>query len=397
MANELGDPSQHAVEAAHLEGGNSRDSGTTGFDTLLTLLTHWRLLAFGSLVAGSVALGVSFVIPPSFTARTVFLPPQQQQSLATSALASLGALAGLTGTAAGLRNPADQYVALMQTTTVADRIIDKFDLLKVYEKEYRVDARKELARNVRISAGRKDGLITVEVDDNSPSRAADVANSFVDELRRLAGLLVITEAQQRRAFFEAQLDQTRKRLFQAQESLQASGFNPGAIKAEPKAAAESYAKLRAELTAAEVRVQTLRQSLTEASPEVQRQTATVIALREQLGRLESSSGNGEDTGYVGRYREFKYQEALFELFSRQFEIARLDESREGTLIQVVDSATPPEKKSKPKRAVIAVGTTAAALVGLAVWLAVREWWRKSIEPLFRAIKLARPRRDSEGD
>jgi uncharacterized protein involved in exopolysaccharide biosynthesis len=354
------------------------DTGLSLFDIARILAEHWKLLVSGPLLAGLVALGIAFLIPPTFTARTSFLPPQQQQSAAASALASLGALAGLAGGVAGsIKTPADQYVALMQSQTVSDRIIDAFQLMQVYEEKYRVDARKELAEHVRISVGKKDGLITIEVEDESPRRAADIANRFVDELRRMTNQLAITEAQQRRAFFERQLEQTRDRLTHAQQALQASGFNAGAIKAEPKAAAEGYAKLRAEITAAEVRLQALRRAFSDNTPEMQQQLAALGALRSQLSRIESAAREPNEVDYIGRYREFKYQETLFELFARQYELARVDESREGALIQVVDVAAAPEKKSRPKRALIAAATVLGALLTIGSVLLIRRAWALS--------------------
>lgn len=351
------------------------DDGMDLFELLSLLARHWKLLVAGSLLAGFAALGITYLIPPTFTATTTFLPPQQQQSAAASALASLGPLAGLAGVA-GVRTPADQYVALMQSVTVSDRLIEQFKLMQEYDVDYRMEARKALAKNVRIAVGKKDGLITVEVDDKSPQRAAQIANSYVDELRRMTGSIAITEAQQRRLFFERQLVQTRDKLTAAQLALQASGFSQGALKAEPKAAAEGYARLRAEVTAAEVRLQTTRGSLADDTPEVRQQQAALGALRGQLARLEQATDVRGGPDYVGKYREFKYQETLFELFSRQYELARVDESREGALIQVVDAALPPERKSKPKRAIIAIMSTLAAGLLLIMALLARQSWRQ---------------------
>ena len=186
------------------------DEGTLDLlDIALPIAEHWRLLIVGSVVAGLLALGVSFALPKIYTSRTVFLPPQQQQSAAASAIASLGALSGLAGAAAGIKSPADQYVALLQSATVSDRLIDEFKLMQVYQSKFRFEARKELAENARVSLGKKDGLITVEVDDTDPQRAADMANRHVDELRRLTSQLALTESQQRRLFFETQLKKTR--------------------------------------------------------------------------------------------------------------------------------------------------------------------------------------------
>jgi uncharacterized protein involved in exopolysaccharide biosynthesis len=365
--------SEALVRAPAFDEGEGMDL----FDVLKVLAGQWKLLVAGPLLAGLVALGITFMITPTFTATTTFLPPQQQQSTAASAIAALGPLAGLVG-AAGVRTPADQYVALMQSVTVSDRLIDQFKLIEVYDVKFRSDARKALQSNVRIAVGKKDGLIIVEVDDKNPQRAADMANRYVDELRRMTSTIAIGEAQQRRLFFERQLAQTRDRLTAAQLALQASGFSQGALKAEPKAAAEGYAKLRAEATAAEVRLQAIRGSLVDDTPEVRQQQATLNALRAQLARLEQASDAAGGPDYVGKYREFKYQETLFELFARQYELARVDESREGALIQVVDAAAPPEKKSKPKRAITAIVTTGAFLLVLAVLVLLRHAWRERL-------------------
>ena len=347
------------------------DEGMTLGEMAAALRERLVLLTVGPLAAGALALGITYLIAPTFTAVTTFMPPQQAQSSAASALAALGPLAGLAGGAVGASNSGDRYVALMQSVTVSDRLIERFKLMDVYESKFRVDAQKELSANVRISLGKKDGLIKIEVDDTNPQRAADIANRYVDELRRVTSGLAVTEAQQRRMFFEQQLQQSRERLVQAQQALQASGFNPGALKAEPKAAAEGYARLKAEVTAAEVRLQVTRGTLTDTAPEVRQQQATLNALREQLARTEQAAAPAGGPDYIGRYRDFKYQETLFDLYARQFELARVDESREGTLIQVLDPATLPERKSKPKRAIAAASTAFAVALALAAWVLMR--------------------------
>ena len=353
------------------------DEGMDLLDVALPLAQHWKLLLLGPVLIALLALGISYLIPVTYTSRTVFLPPQQQQSTAASALAQLGALSGLVGGAAGIKSPADQYVALLQSATVADRLIDEFKLMQVYDVDMRFKAREALERNVRITLGKKDGLISVEVDDTSAQRAADMANRHVDELRRLTGQLALTEAQQRRVFFETQLAQTRDRLTQAQQALQASGFSQGALRADAKASAEGYARLRAETTAAEVRLGTLRRNLADNTPEVQQALSVLGSLRAQLGKLEDTTDVNGGPDYIGKFREFKYQETLFELFARQYELARVDESRESALIQVVDVAKPAEWKSKPKRALIAVASGIAALLLLTVFVVMRHAWRRA--------------------
>jgi uncharacterized protein involved in exopolysaccharide biosynthesis len=353
------------------------DDGMDLLDVALPLAQHWKLLLLGPLLAALLALGLSYLIPVTYTSRTVFLPPQQQQSTAASALAQLGALSGLVGGATGIKSPADQYVALLQSATVADRLIDEFKLMQVYDVDMRFKAREALEKNVRITLGKKDGLISIEVDDRSPQRAADMANRHVEELRRLTSQLALTEAQQRRLFFKTQLAQTRDRLTQAQQALQASGFSQGALRADAKASAEGYARLRAEATAAEVRLSTLRRNLADNTPEVQQALSVLGSLRAQLGKLEDTTDVNGGPDYIGKFREFKYQETLFELFARQYELARVDESRESALIQVVDVAKPAEWKSRPKRALIAVASGIAALMLLTAFVVVRHAWRRA--------------------
>lgn len=360
------------MTAAVQSPASTTETDVREFSLTEALLPRWRLLLLAPIAAGAVALGVTYLIAPTFTAKTTFLPPQQQGSGgAAAAMASLGALANLAGGA--VKTPGDQYLSLMQSVTVEDRIVDKFGLFELFESKYRFQARKTLRDSARIELGKKDGLITVEVDAKDPKMAADIANQYVEELRHITAGLALTEAQQRRVFFEGELKRTKDALTAAQQALQAVGFNPGAMKTEPKTAAENYARVKAEVTAAEVRLQGMRRSLTDISPEVQQQMATVGALRAELSRLEGSNQSEPGADYIGKYREFKYQESLFELYAKQFELARMDESREGYLIQVVDPATPPEYKSKPRRAQIAVVTAFATGLALCALLLLRSF------------------------
>lgn len=345
------------------------------FELVAVLLAHWKTWLLGSLGIGLLALGIAFVLPLVFTARTTFIPPQQQQNNLAAALSSIGSLAGLVGSAVNVKNSADQYVALMRSDTALDRLVERFDLMQIYDTEYRFQARDRLSSNTRFEIGKKDGLITVEVDDRDPKRSADIANAYVDELRRMTSVLAVTEAQQRRVFFENELQTARDQLSKAQQELQATGFNVGALRSEPKAAAESYARLKAEITTAEVRLRMLRGVLAESAPDVQQQVAGLNEMRAQLARMEKAADTVVGQDYVEKYREFRYRETLFELFAKQYELARVDESQEGALIQVVDLATVPEYKSGPKRGLIAVLATLISLLLIGAFILLRHFWR----------------------
>lgn len=233
-----------------------------------------------------------------------------------------------------------------------------------------------LALKTVTSIGRKDGLLTIEVTDSDPERAAAMANQYVVELRRLSSNLAITEAQQRRKFFESQLDTTKEKMVTAQRALEQSGFSQRALRAEPKAAAEQYAVLQAQVRASEVRLRMLQSSLADKAPEVIAQSAQLASLSSRLTELERSlQGNAGDQDYLTAYRQFKYQEALFELFARQFEVAKTDESREGAVIQVVDEAQAPERRSAPKRGRIVIMTALSSFIGLIAFVLLRRQWR----------------------
>ncbi len=337
-------------------------------EILSALLQRWILVLGVPLLVGTLSVAGSYLIPPTFTSRTSFLPPQQQQSGAASALASLGALAGAS---AGVKNTGDQYMALIQSTTIADRLTDRFELLKVYDVDFRVEARKQLASNTLVSMGKKDGLISLEVDDHDARRAAAIANAYVEELRGLTANLALTEAKQRRVFFEGQLNQIREKLNEAQIKLQGTGITAGSLKAEPKATAEGYAKLKAELTTASVRLQVLQRMLSDTAPEVQQQTAAVSALSAALAKMSQSDNTSSQAGYIGAYRDFKYQEALFDMIARQYEMAKVDESRDGGQLQLVDIAQTAERKSKPKRSLLGLAGFGLAFLSICVFVSWR--------------------------
>jgi len=344
-------------------------------DVLEPIARRWRTVVGVTVAAGVLAFGATFLYHPRFIAATTFLPPTQQSG-AAAALSSLGALAGLGG---GQKNTTDELVGLLQSTTVADRLVDQFKLMSVYDEDYRFLAREKLAKRTVISVGKKDGLVTISVEDTEPTRAAAIANQYIAELRKLTATLAVSEAQRRRVFFEKQLQITRANLVTAQVALQDSGISEGTLKATPGTAAANYGRLRAELTMAQVQLQTLRESLADTAPEVRQLQAREQALREQLaGMARPEKEATASADYIGKFREFKYQETLLEILSKQYELARTDEAREGDLIQVVDVAGTPEHKSSPKRAFIAVAVAAAALLLSCVALVLHARWRLSL-------------------
>jgi uncharacterized protein involved in exopolysaccharide biosynthesis len=320
----------------------------------------------------------------------VFLPPQQSQSGAAAALQSLGGLASLAGVGGGgLKTPGDQFAAMLQTVNVLNGVVKKYELTTVYKADGLEETRQELKKNTRIELGKKDGLITVEVSDSDPKRAADIANQYVAELRRVTANLAITEAQQRRVFFDKQASQAKAALLASQEKLQGQNVNAATLKLEPKAAAEGYATIKAQLTLAEVRISSLQNTLTEDSPQMKAMRSNIAALRAQLKKAEGERIEFDGGNYTNAYRDYKYQEALYELFAKQLELARLDESRESALIQVIDVAEAPEKKSKPKRVILAIQATIATFFILLASAFVTFVWRSWVSDENKAADIKR--------
>ena len=359
-------------------------------DLLQTIVDNLRLLVLGPLAVGLAALGSRFAIPPTYTAKTQFLPPQQQQSAAASMLASLGSLGGLAGAAAGLKNPADQYIAYMKSNAVKDALIDRFKLMERYDAKLREDARKTLDTAARIASG-KDGLISVEFDDKDPKFAAEVANAYVEELRTVLGRLAVTEAQQRRLFFEKQLVNAKDNLAAAEQALKATGISDSVLKSNPASAVAGVAALKAQITAQEVKVGAMRGYLAETAPDFKQAMAELANLRAQLAKQdkdEAANGQAGQGDYISRYRDFKYHETLFELFAKQYELAKVDEAREGAVIQVLDAAQPPERKSKPKKALSAIIATLTTGFALLLFVFIRQALRNGAQDSQTASKLA---------
>ena len=345
-----------------------RNSASAGVLELLLPLwwRKWRLL-LSALLFAALAGGLALLQPLRFTSQaSVVVQPALRPSI-TSAASLVPGLAGLAG---GGGNPIDLYVTILRSQTVADRVITRFELQKVWGTRSRTETLLRLSRSVSFGAGRRDGLVQVTVEDANPHRAAAMANLYVEELRSVLRGFTLDEARQRREFYDAQLLRARAGLEVAQRQLQTSGYDRAALRAEPRAAAEAFGRLQAEATAAEVQLSATRRVRTEDSPEIQQQLAELAGLRVQLSRIELPQSEGPGA-FVGRLREFRYAEALAESIARQADAARLDEASDALPMRLLDRAIAPEWPSSPR---LPLWVVAGALVGLllqAAWVLLR--------------------------
>ena len=340
---------------------------------LFRALSRRRRLILGITAASAaVALVVSLLLPVYYKAETRILPPQDKGSnLAAQLLGQAGGLIALAGGAAGVKSQGELFVEMTKSRTVLDRMVDRFDLMKLYKKKYRQDARKRLLELLTAREDRKSGIIILTVEDRDPKRAAEMANAFIEELKSLAGGLAISEAGQRRMFFEDQLRQTKVSLARAEEEIKGFQQRTGVfqIDAQARAIIEGIGRLRAGIAVKEVEARVLRSFATAQNPDLQRVEEEIRALRAELEKIETSKGEGFDpimpsgrvpavgTEYLRKLRQLKYNETLYELLSKQYELAKLEEARDAVVIQVIDRAVPPERKSRPVRSVIVLMST----------------------------------------
>ncbi|MGA2653730.1 MAG: GNVR domain-containing protein [Terracidiphilus sp.] len=319
-----------------------------------------------------MAFLIFLCVPNEYTATATMLAPQQQTSLASALLSQAGG-SGLLGSAAaaglGVKPSGDLYVTLLKSRFVEDDILVKFNLQSVYRSKRFSDARRKLESRSSISTS-KDGVLTISVEDRNPGRAAQIANEYGDRLQLLTSQLAITEAARRRLVFEQQIDKTKTDLAQAEFALNEMQKKSGLLQPDTQARAEinALASLRAQIAASEVEAGVLRSYETSENPDVAHVDEQIAGMRAQLEQFErkQNAGGGDiqvptaavpdiELEYVRRYREAKLQEALYELLMKQYEAARVDEAREGPLVQVVDRAVAPDKKTFPKLGFISLG------------------------------------------
>jgi len=353
----------------------------------------------------------SFLLPVRYTAVTRLMPPQQTQSSASLMMNQLmssgaGSLAAMAGAGLGLKSPNDIYVGMLNSRPVADAIIQKFNLQAIYRDRDMTATRRDLAGYTQI-VSEKSGFISVSATDRDRSRAAAIANEYTVQLRSLTQGIAVTEASQRRLFYEGQLKDARDTLLNAELAFQQVQQNKGLVQldAQAKAMIESLTVLRAQSAAKEVELQAIRSYSTDRNPEVEIAARELASLREQATRLEQRghSGSYSELGlrdvpsagldYLRAEHEVKYRQALFDLLIRQYDAARLDESKDAAIIQVVEPAIEPDRKSSPKRALITLTLMLAGIFAGCI-VAILQWWMQLVrqDPIadlqFRNLKSA---------
>jgi tyrosine-protein kinase Etk/Wzc len=374
-------------------------------DLLLILIRRWKFLLGFTCVCLLLSLLVALLLRPTFTATTSILPPQQATSSASMMLSQLG---GQSPLASGLglnalKTSEDLYVGLMKSTSVENEIIRRFNLMREDKVSRMSDARKILEQQTTIDGSQKDGIIRISVRSHSAERAAELANGYVEAYTHLSASLAIGEASQRRLFLSQQLASAKDNLASAEETLKKTELSGGVIQldSQAKALIESAGSLRAEIAAKEVQLQSMRTYAGAENPQLLQAQQELAGLREQLAKL-SGSGDSENgltlsrgqlpaqaLQYVRNLREVKYNETIFDMLARQYEAARLDEAKEGAVVQVIDRATPPDRKSGPPRLLIVVVGTLLGAIFAILWVilaSAQRYFKRTAE--YRALTRA---------
>jgi tyrosine-protein kinase Etk/Wzc len=365
-------------------------------DMVIILARRRRLILAVTVLGGLLAAGISLVQTPIFVSTAKILPPQQSQSSGVaSMLGQLGGLPGVGGLGA-LKGPNDLYVGLLESRTIADSLTARFKLKERYEADTMDATRKQLSVNTVIVSGKKDGMISISVSDKDPTFAAQLANAYVDELTRLTQTMALTEASQRRVFFEKQLQHARDQLTAADAGLRQTQEKTGMIQPEGQVQAiiSNLSQLKSAIAAKEVQLNAMRSFATGNNPDVRRLQEELRGMRAQLAKLEKTqpmkqgdflvpTGEIPAVGaeYVRSVRNVKYYETVYEVLAKQFEVAKIDEAKESTLIQVLDAAVPPELRSKPRRSMMTLaGLGGGFVLGLIIAFLCEAYRRSRASP-----------------
>lgn len=379
----------------------------------MLLWKHRRKLARGTAISLLASLVISFTIPKQYKSATSIMPPDEQGSSAMllAALAghsgTLGALGGLASGLLGAHTSTALFVDLLRSGTVSSHLIDRFNLQHVYHSRYRIDAAKHLARSTKITEDKKSGVITIAVEDRSRVRARDLAQAYLDELNKLVTRTNTSTAHRERVFIEKRLSAVRTNLEDAELRLSQFSSKSSAIdiKEQTRAMVDAGARVQAELLVEQSGLQSLRQIYGDGNVRVRESEARIASLRDEIAKMTGSSAplkayaiddddvnsGGDDRGelypplrqlprlavpYADLYRRVKVQEAVFELLTQQYEMARIQEAKDVPVVSVIDAPGIPEKKSFPPRLLLTLLFTFFSFAGASALVLVRDHWAK---------------------
>jgi len=402
---------------------------------LRLLWEHRRLLARVAVYGFLASTLLAFLIPVRFKSTARLMPPDNNQSggLAAAAAALSGGAGGLGGIATdalGLKSTSDIFVGILSSRTVQDKLIQEFELKKLYWDRRMEDARKDLADHTEMAIDRKSQIITVTVTDHDPKRAAAMGQAYVEELNRLVAELSTSSARRERIFLEGRLQAVSLDLEAAEKEFSQFSSKNAAIdiKEQGRTMVEAAATLQGQYIAAESEYEGLKQIYTDNNVRVRSVKARINELKHQLEKLggkgESATSISEQPGdslypsirklpllgvkFADLYRRTKIQEAVLETLTKEYELAKVQEVKEIPTVKVLDNPNIPEKKSFPPRLPIMLLGTAFSIALAMAWVFGTAAWdatdskdpRKALaEEVLSTVKARLPQfsRNGSGD
>jgi len=360
-------------------------------DVVSLVLKRKRIILWGTGIITLLTAVLSLLLPPAYQAETKFYPAQGGANTYSQILGQFSGMAPFLGGFSGLANPAEVQIEILKSRPVLDEVIKKFDLMKRYETEYMVDARKKLEKKMDISLDKKSSVISLAVRDGDPAMAAEMANFFIEELKEFGNGFALSEAAQRRIFFEQEVKKSKEQLKEAEIKVSSFQKRTGALKLDDQSRAviEAIANLKAQIADKEVQLKVMGTYTTPRNPDFKKLKEALNGLKAELNSLETERNRSSDpflpisrmpdigTEYARTLRDLKFAETVYELMLKQYETARIEEAKEPFIIQVIEKAVPPEKRIFPKRASM---TAIGFFVGL--FLSVfAVFTLKALEPL----------------
>lgn len=363
------------------------------FESFTWLTASIRLIAFAAITGITVGIALAFLSPVTYTSSTSMLAPNSAaHSGAAAALNALGgAAAGIGGFAQ--RTPDELYVAILRSDRVLRALDGEFGLKARWDEPHFAGLRRAADKRIRTAIDRRSGMITLSVVDRDAAFAARLANAHADRANEVLATLAVTEAQRRRVFFSTEVERVQAAVTKAEENLRQIQERSRLIVPDKQSELlfQRLAQVRSRLAEREVQLQVLRGSATDANPSIRLLQSEIAALAAEIARLERDGGAPRAAGASGDLntsqlpalaiellrarRELKTQELMFESLLRQLEAARLDEAREGSQLQIVESAVPADRRSGPQRLLLVMASLTAFVLGAALIALVRGWWR----------------------
>lgn len=400
---QIEEPLEPTLEESGAEELSAAELRMRAVGQLRLLWSERRFL--GKAILGGVVVGclVAFLIPARYESTVQLMPPDNQSTSGMAMLAALTSkagnsnLGGIAGDLLGVKTSGALFVGILGSRTVQDRLVERFQLKKVYWKRLDADARKKLAERTAVNEDHKSGIIAISVTDRDPDRAAAIAQAYVEELNQLVAELSTSAAHRERVFLEERLGAVKRDLDDAAVKFSqfASKNTAIDIKEQGRAMVDAAAKLQGEMIAAQSELKGLEQIYMPNNVRVRAVQARISELQSQLEKLGGNRGgdSAQTTGSTDSpypsirelpilgvawgdlYRQTRIQEAVYETLTQQYELAKVQEAKETPSVRVLDAPRVPEEKSFPPRTLI-ICFVAVSFLGLAVLgVYLRAQWR----------------------